>query len=83
MSVALVGDVLWLGAELTGLFQLSHFKRYRKIVDTFCQELKALGLEEIYCVVSSVQRFRFAEFVGFRTTKITVNNQLEVMRRGL
>jgi hypothetical protein len=73
----------WIGAVLEQPIHLSTIKHFKSIIAALSEELKSKGISELYTVVSSVRRFRFAELFGFETNLEVINNQYEVMRKEL
>ena len=67
--------------KLNGPFTLSTFKHWRKVIQTFEDDLKSRGIYRYLAMVDSYEKFRWCEWVGMHTTEITIGGVAEVMAK--
>lgn len=82
------GTRLYLHAHLFGArpFPLSKYKHFLNVLLTIQIELKKRGWTELFTYVTSLPKFKFAEWAGFQTTLetfTTAEKEYEIMRKQL
>ena len=75
---------LWIDAELADVPRtvgtLRHWLRVFRDIEV---NVKKRGITELFAVVSTQDRFNFAEFLGFESVNLSFNNKYEVVRKEL
>lgn len=79
-----VNGQLFIGAELENVDRtVGTIRHWLRVFRDIQDELKKRGIAEVFAIVSSQDRFNFAEFLGFQTANVSFNNKYEVVRKEL
>ena len=83
LFVVAVDGQIFIDAELVNPHKVSHIKQYLRVLAELEHNLRNKGVSEIFAVVSSKERYRFAQYLGFTTTNQVINDKYEVVRKVL
>jgi hypothetical protein len=83
LFVVVADGQVFIDAELIEPSKVSHIKRYLAVLAELEHNLRNKGVTEIFAVVSSKERYRFAQYLGFTTTNQVINDKYEVVRKVL
>ena len=73
----------WVWADILGRVTKANIKHWHSVFDAMDRQLKSKGVECYYTMVSDSGRYRFAKHFGFKTTKVVINQEIEIMRKDL
>lgn len=75
----------WVSAELTVSTRPSTLRYWDTLFSSLVHQLKKDGINELYAVVSDIERYRFAEHFGFKATGeyLVDHPHVEIVRKEL
>lgn len=83
LYVVVMGGKVFIDAELNKPSKLSHIKNYLRVLAELEHNLRNKGVQEVFAIVSSRERYRFAQYLGFETAHYVINDKYEVVRKEL
>ena len=70
-------------SRLAGPFVTSTFKRWKQIQGVLEDNLRSRGFTEYYAMVDGFDKFRWCQFLGFKSAELMLTDEIELMVKEL
>jgi hypothetical protein len=81
MYLYIFDNMVFVDTNLVGPFKLSTYKHWLSIRNALEKTFLDKGLFQYYALVDSQEKFRWCEFLGFKSANVLLGDKIELMVR--